>query len=126
MPASRTCRLAIRGSTRSAPGSAAALKAVLTSRPSAPLDTSSIRSHLRLVLVGELHGHTATKRVPNHRSLIVTESLEKVTKHTRERTQRIVGTWIIRLATTEQIRGDDVGMLSKGQGWPGPRSRCYS
>jgi hypothetical protein len=42
------------------------------------------------MLIGELHGHTATERVTHHRRPADAEFIEQITQRYRERTQRIV------------------------------------
>ncbi len=42
------------------------------------------------MLIGELHGHTATERVTHHRRPGNAEIIEQITQRYRERAQRIV------------------------------------
>ena len=56
------------------------------------------------MLIGELHGHTATKRVTHHRRPADAEFIEQITQPYRERAQRIVTARLSGFTMPEQIR----------------------
>ena len=58
------------------------------------------------MLVGELHGDTATEGMPDQRDAGDAELVEKVAQPYREGSQRVIRAWLIGLPVAEQIGCD--------------------
>ena len=65
------------------------------------------------VLVGELHGHPAAERMPDHRGAAVSQRDQYVAHAGSVSAQRVVAARLGRLAVAEQIRGHDGVVLGQ-------------